>query len=133
MPLVQKATLNGITPNKFGNDTICVSNIFTDMKIDSTVENGKLRDYDGEPREYTWSVNLELPEHGEDKDLVLREAKEAVRQTADGYFVNLVTHSDHGHPSGYLYDELRDEFEDSVEIEYVDQCGCGGYVTRVHV
>ncbi|MDY6780482.1 MAG: CGCGG family rSAM-modified RiPP protein [Halobacteria archaeon] len=103
------------------------------MNIDTTVEDGEQREYEGGEREYVWSVNLELDEHAEDRSLVVEEAKRAVEQTADGYFVNLVTHGEHGHPSGYLYDELRDEFGDSVEIEYVDRCGCGGHVTRVHV
>lgn len=103
------------------------------MKLESSAENGEVRDYDGEPREYTWSVNLELEKHGEDQELVEEEAKQAVEQTASGYFVNLVTHENHGHPSEYLYDALEEEFGDSIKLEYVDQCGCGGYVTRVHI
>lgn len=108
-------------------------NLSSSMKIDRKLDdNSEHVDYDGEPREYTWSANLELPEHADDRDKVVEEAKEAVRQTADGYFVNLVTHKAHGHPSEYLYDALGDEFNDA-RFEYVDQCGCGGYVTRVHV
>jgi len=42
---------------------------------------------------------------------------------------NLVTHGDNGHPSEYLFDALADD----VDWEYVEQCGCGGHVTRVHV
>lgn len=103
-----------------------------DMQIESEAKGGEFKDYDGEPRDYTWSVNLELDKHGDDRELIVEEAKTAVRQTAPGYFVNLVTHENHGHPSDYLYDELRREFE-SVELEYVSQCGCGGYVSRVHV
>lgn len=26
-----------------------------------------------------------------------------------------------------------DRFGDSIDFEYVSQCGCGGHVTRVHV
>lgn len=36
---------------------------------------------------------------------------------------------DHGHPETYLYVTL-DELD--VDYEYVEQCGCGGHVTRVH-
>jgi len=85
-----------------------------------------------ESREHTWSENLEGPEHAESRELIVKEGVEAVRKTAAGYFVNLVTHGDQGHPSEYLYEPLRDEF-DPIRIEYVDRCGCGGHVTRVHV
>lgn len=106
--------------------------LYTGMQIESEAKGGEFKEYDGEPREYTWSVNLELDHHSDDPELVIEEAKEAVRQTASGYFVNLVTHENHDHPREYLYDELQEEF-DSIELEYVSQCGCGGYVTRVHV
>lgn len=102
------------------------------MKVDSEVKGSELGEYDGEPRDYTWSVNLELDEHEDDRERIIEEAKKAVRQTASGYFVNLVTHEAHGHPSEYLYEELEDEFDD-IELEYVSQCGCGGYVLRVHI
>ncbi len=64
----------------------------------------------------SWSANLEKPQHADDRSLV----------------VNLVTHGDHGHPDEYLYDALADAVDD-VDYEYVEQCGCGGHVTRVHV
>jgi putative CGCGG family rSAM target protein len=63
---------------------------------------------------------------------VVEEAIEAVEHTTAGNHVNLVTHGDHGHPESYLYDRLREAFDDAT-VEYVDQCGCGGHVTRVHV
>jgi putative CGCGG family rSAM target protein len=80
----------------------------------------------------SWSANLEGPDHAASEALVIEEAVEAVERTAPGTHVNLVTHGDHGHPEAYLYDELRAEFDD-VTVEYVDRCGCGGHVTRVHV
>jgi putative CGCGG family rSAM target protein len=80
----------------------------------------------------SWSANLEKPHHGEDRALVREQAIEAVEHTAPGNHVNLVTHGDHGHPEEYLYETLADAFDD-VEYEYVEQCGCGGHVTRVHV
>lgn len=83
--------------------------------------------------ENSWSANLEGPEHALDRDRVVREAREAVEHTAPGYHVNLVTHGDHGHPESYLYGPLREAFGDAVRLEYVERCGCGGYVTRAHV
>jgi len=105
-----------------------------DREIDMAGEGGEHDDYtDGEDeRDYTWSVNLELQEHADDRERIIDEAMEAVRQTAPGYFVNVVTHEEHGHPSEYLYRRLREGFDD-IRCEYVEQCGCGGYVTRVHV
>ncbi|WP_255171558.1 CGCGG family rSAM-modified RiPP protein [Natrononativus amylolyticus] len=80
----------------------------------------------------SWSANLEHPRHADDRDLVVAEALDAVERTAAGCHVNLVTHTAHGHPSTYLYDALEAAF-DALEYEYVDRCGCGGHVTRVHV
>ncbi len=85
-----------------------------------------------EVREKTWSKSLEAPEHADDRELIFEESFEAVRKTSSGYFVNLVTHGDQGEPSDYLHERLRNEF-DNICVEYVDRCGCGGYVTRVHV
>ena len=84
-------------------------------------------------REETWSADLEGPEYEEDRERVVEDSLDAVRRTAEGYFVNLVTHGNHGHPSGYLHGILEEGFGDGIRIEYVDRCGCGGYVTRVHV
>ena len=82
----------------------------------------------------SWSANLEKPHHAADRDLVVAQAKDAVEATAAGTHVNLVTHGDHGHPETSLWDELEAAFDDGdLEIEYVDRCGCGGHVTRVHV
>lgn len=98
----------------------------------TTIEN-KQKSEKEELKEYTWSENLELERHAEDIELVKNEAIEAVKKTAKGYFVNLVTHQNHGHPKKYLNDFLKKQFDDKIKIEYVDQCGCGGYVTRVHI
>jgi putative CGCGG family rSAM target protein len=86
-----------------------------------------------EVREETWSADLEGPEYAEDREKVVKDGLDAVRRTAQGFFVNLVTHGSHGHPSEYLHGAVRDEFGDCVRVEYVERCGCGGYVTRVHV
>jgi putative CGCGG family rSAM target protein len=84
-----------------------------------------------ELHENSWSANLEQPEHA-DRDLLLRQAVTAVEHTSSGHHVNLVTHGDHGHPETFLYGLLEREFED-IDYEYVERCGCGGHVTRVHV
>jgi len=81
----------------------------------------------------SWSANLEKPHHGEDRALVLAHAADAVEHTAPGNHVNLVTHGDHGHPEEYLFPHLDEQFGDDVDFEYVEQCGCGGHVTRAHV
>jgi putative CGCGG family rSAM target protein len=81
----------------------------------------------------SWSANLEKPKHGDDRDLLCHQAITAVEHTASGHHVNLVTHGDHGHPESYLDDVLESEVEADIDYEYVEQCGCGGHVTRVHV
>ncbi len=83
--------------------------------------------------ENSWSANLEGPEHAEDRDLLVRQAIEAVEHTTAGNHVNLVTHGDHGHPEEYLFEALESAFGDDVDAEYVEQCGCGGHVVRVEV
>ena len=81
----------------------------------------------------SWSANLEKPEHANDRARVVEGALSAISHTAPGNHVNLVTHGDHGHPETYLYDALAEECGADVEWEYVEQCGCGGHVVRVHV
>jgi putative CGCGG family rSAM target protein len=81
----------------------------------------------------SWSANLEKSHHAEDRELVVTQARDAVDHTVAGNHVNLVTHGDHGHPEGYLYEALDAAYGEAVEYEYVEQCGCGGHVTRVHV
>ena len=80
----------------------------------------------------SWSANLETPAYGEDADLVVAHALEAIERTAAGTHVNLVTHEAHGHPETYLYPALETSLAEDVAVEFVDRCGCGGYVTRVH-
>jgi len=81
----------------------------------------------------SWSANLEKPEHADDRELVLTQAVDAVEHTTSGNHVNLVTHGDQGHPSEYLFDAVAERVDADVTVSYVDQCGCGGHVTRVHV
>ena len=84
--------------------------------------------------ENSWSADLEQPRHADDRELVVEQAATAIRRTASGYHVNLVTHGDLGHPADYLFDHIAAIDDDRpLEWEYVDECGCGGHVTRVHV
>ena len=83
--------------------------------------------------ENSWSANLEGPDHADDRDRLVSQAIDAVEHTAAGNHVNLVTHGAHGHPEAYLFDALEAAFDDGVDWEYVEQCGCGGHVVRVHV
>jgi putative CGCGG family rSAM target protein len=81
----------------------------------------------------SWSVNLEKPEYAENQEAIIEGALDAIEHTAAGYHVNLVTHGNQGHPSEYLYSVLEEGFDDELEWEFVEQCGCGGYVARVYV
>ncbi|PYZ92243.1 CGCGG family rSAM-modified RiPP protein [Salipaludibacillus keqinensis] len=80
----------------------------------------------------SWSASLEHGEYSEDRDLVLKHSIEAIEETAKGCYVNLVTPDVFGHPENYLSDHIHEKFSDTVEIKYIDQCGCGGYVLRVY-
>ena len=64
---------------------------------------------------------------------MISQALDAVEHMAPGNHVNLVSHGEHSHPERYRYDALDEAFEDAVTYEYVQRCGCGGHVTRVHV
>jgi putative CGCGG family rSAM target protein len=81
----------------------------------------------------SWSANLEQPSHADDEALVRSQAVTAIERTVPGNHVNLVTHATHGHPQTYLFPHLDGVYGADIRLEYVDQCGCGGHVTRVHV
>ena len=98
----------------------------------STDDHGPVEPITDHTHECSWSANLEREVHATDRELLLRQARQAVEHTAPGYHVNLVTHGEQGHPESYLTHAIRTAFDD-VRIEYVQQCGCGGHVTRVHV
>jgi putative CGCGG family rSAM target protein len=83
--------------------------------------------------ENSWSANLEGPDHADDRDRLVSQAIDAVEHTAAGNHVNLVTHDAHGHPEEYLFDALEAAFGEEADWEYVERCGCGGHVVRVHV
>lgn len=81
----------------------------------------------------SWSCALEHGEYEKDRDLVIKEGLEAVVETDCGYHVNLVTPNTFGNPDIYLTPVLKEKFKDSIDVKYVDQCGCGGYVLRVTI
>ncbi|AAV48161.1 unknown [Haloarcula marismortui ATCC 43049] len=85
-----------------------------------------------EVHDTSWSANLETPAHAKDPNVVVEQAIDAVEMTTAGNHVNLVSHADHGHPETYLFDALAEAFGETISVEYVQQCGCGGHVTRVH-
>ncbi|WP_416148750.1 CGCGG family rSAM-modified RiPP protein [Salipaludibacillus sp. HK11] len=79
-----------------------------------------------------WSASLEHEEYAENRDLVIRHAFEAIDETVEGCYVNLVTPDVFGNPESYLSLMIHDKYGDTVEMKYIDQCGCGGYVLRVY-
>lgn len=82
-----------------------------------------------------WSLNLEdsyFETHPED---VIAESMAAIQRTKEGYYVNLVTPGACGDPRDWLIPQLSAQVRQANlpvrDIRYIDQCGCGGYVTRV--
>jgi len=87
-------------------------------------------------KEHDWSLNLEdeyFAEHPED---MATAAARAVEETAPGHYVNLVTPGELGHPETSFIPELVRKLKEArirvKEVRYVDECGCGGHVTRVY-
>jgi len=77
------------------------------------------------------SVSLEYDEYENNIELVVKDAIDAVAETESGYYVNLVTPSNLGNPDDYLTEALQMVFSNSIKTQFIDQCGCGGYVLRV--
>ena len=99
---------------------------------------GTTDDHGAEPvteemHDTSWSVTLETPEYADNSELAIRDGIDAIEHTLPGNHVNLVTHGALGHPETFLYDELTAYDGQSIRWEYIDQCGCGGHVTRVYV
>ncbi|WP_099550442.1 CGCGG family rSAM-modified RiPP protein, partial [Pseudomonas sp. 2995-3] len=58
---------------------------------------------------------------------------EAVEETSEGVYVNLVTPNEFGNPEDYLTEILLERYGNEIkEIKYIDECGCGGHVLRVY-
>ncbi len=111
----------GLAPNTFGDN-----HSRTGALVGGVSENTDVI------HDTSWSVNLETSEYADDPEQVVDNALDAVANTTSGHHVNLVTHGDLGHSEEYLYSELAASLDDAT-WEYVEQCGCGGHVTRVHV
>lgn len=79
----------------------------------------------------SWSANLEHERYADDRELLVEHALRAIDVTDPAYHVNLVTHPDHGTPEEYLEPAIEDRYPEAT-AEVVDQCGCGGFVYRVH-
>ncbi len=79
-----------------------------------------------------WSINLETEEYVADRDLIIKDAVTAILETEVGCFVNLAAAEIHGNPDDYLVPALENAFGDSIKINFIDQCGCGGYVYRIY-
>lgn len=86
-------------------------------------------------KDHDWSLNLEGEDYADNPERILEESAEAVRGTKEGCCVNLVTPGTCGDPRDGLMSRLEERFRREgiafKEIRYVDQCGCGGHVTRV--
>jgi putative CGCGG family rSAM target protein len=81
--------------------------------------------------EKNWSVSLEQGEYATNIDLLINDAMAAVSQTPKGYYVSIVTPAKLGNPNDYLTDVLHLHFGNTIDSQFIDQCGCGGYVLRV--
>lgn len=78
-----------------------------------------------------WSMDLEHNEYENNIELIIEDGIKAVDETEPGCYVNLVTSGRFGNPTDYFFSVLTDVFGDSIQIKFIDQCGCGGYVLRV--
>ena len=85
-------------------------------------------------KEKNWSINLEDDLFKAQPEQLVAEAVEAITCTAPGYYVNVVTHQAAGHPEQGLIRKLQDAITiagiGEVKLVYIDECGCGGFVTR---
>ncbi len=78
-----------------------------------------------------WSANLETEEYIQNRDLITKDAIAAIEETSPGFYVNIAVAEQHGNPDLYLIPVLQDTFGAKVDIAFVDQCGCGGYVYKI--
>lgn len=81
--------------------------------------------------EQNWSISLEHGNYASDLELLISDAMAAVSQTAKGYYVNIVTPAELGYPDNYLTEALLIYFGNKADTQFINQCGCGGYVLRV--
>jgi len=81
--------------------------------------------------EKNWSISLEHDEYENSLELVVKDAINAVSETSQGFYVNVVTPEALGNPENYLTPALHMYFGNKINTKFIDQCGCGGYVLRV--
>ncbi|WP_081756961.1 hypothetical protein [Gorillibacterium massiliense] len=82
-----------------------------------------------------WSINLEDDYYEQNPLELIPAALDAVKSTASGYYVNLITPGCFGNPLDDFIPKLMSRLSEERiavrEVRYVDECGCGGHVTRV--
>lgn len=87
-------------------------------------------------KEKDWSLNMEGPEYEADVDMIFADSIDAIEKTKPGCYVNLVTPGVHDDPRVWFIDELSNRLAVKHipvrEIRYIDECGCGGFVTRAY-
>lgn len=88
------------------------------------------------PRELDWSINLEDDQYAGNTEQLIADAVKAVSITAPGRYVNLVTHQAAGHPQEGLISKLEAALNNAglaeTKLVYINECGCGGFVTRAY-
>lgn len=93
------------------------------------------KDLEVSVRNKDWSINLEDEYYSDHPEELWKASVDAVRQTGRGCYVNLVTPGMLGHPEEWYLEPLRIRLEGEgisySTIQYISECGCGGYVTRV--
>lgn len=82
-----------------------------------------------------WSLNVEDESYVENREEILNASIDALLRTKPNHFVNIITPGGLGHPEEWFIPSLRSrltELNIPVEgIQYIDECGCGGHVTRI--
>lgn len=90
----------------------------------------------GNPIPRSWSASFEQEPYLDRADLVLEDSLHAIAAThvvdaSHSTFVNLVTPGELGDPAGYLVPALLERLGDSIRLEEIGECGCGGFVVRI--
>lgn len=84
----------------------------------------------------SWSANFEQEPYLDRVDLILADSLAAIAAThpvdqRHSTFVNLVTPGELGDPATYLVPALTERLGETIRLEEVGECGCGGFVVRV--
>jgi len=86
-------------------------------------------------KEGDWSLSLEDPYFESHIEEIFTESLAAVQRTKSGHYVNLVTPGACGDPRVWMFSQLLSQLQKAglsvQDIRYMNQCGCGGHVTRV--